>query len=430
MYLTFVTDNGDGYPVEIDPGMELGNVMALLEAESGIRVEEQTIYFEGRLLDDTSKTMEQLGLGHDSMLLLRRRPSVAKQTGTSDAEMIREQVLGDPWLMSQLRERQPELANAAQNDPARFAHLYREHSQRTAAAELERQRALELLTADPFDVDAQRRIEEQIRQEQIDENMQHAFDYRPEAFGRVTMLYVPVEVNGHPVKAFVDSGAQQTIISPECAEACNITRFVDKRFSGIARGVGTAKIFGRVHSAQIKVSDLYLPCSFTVIEGRDVDLLLGLDMLKAHQACIDLEKNVLRIQGREVHFLSEHELPEKARALDLIEDPHSPPAASTSTVETRSSTENFASSSAQGQFRSPSSLGGSSFPGSGQRLGPTPPTSNTSGSQPNAGQSTSSRFPEKSIQTLMDLGVSKEEAIRLLETANGNVDVAASMLFF
>jgi len=35
MYLTFVTDNGDGYPVEIDPGMGLGNVMALLEAEVG-----------------------------------------------------------------------------------------------------------------------------------------------------------------------------------------------------------------------------------------------------------------------------------------------------------------------------------------------------------------------------------------------------------
>jgi len=347
------------------------------------------------------------------MLLLRRRlGQVAGRPIEQDAETMRLQLLGDPRLMAQLQETHPELAVAAQSNPTRFAELLRHTREKQYSAELAQQREIERLNADPFDVEAQRKIEEAIRQQAVLENMEHALEYSPEAFGRVTMLYINVEVNSHLLKAFVDSGAQSTIMSPDAAEACGLMRLLDTRFAGIARGVGTAKILGRVHSAQLKLADLHLPCSFTIMEGRDVDFMLGLDMLKAHQACIDLEKGVLRIQGREVRFLSEHELPEKARDPAESDESWASPGPSIATP-------------VAAQPRLPS------FPGGGRTIGNPPaahaaPASSVQGpSQAPAAASHS----EHKIRVLMDLGATREIAISTLDAANGSVDVAASLLF-
>ena len=54
-------------------------------------------------------------------------------------------------------------------------------------------------------------------------------EYNPEAFARVVMLYVDSEVNGVAVKAFVDSGAQMTIMSQPCAERLGLSRLIDYR---------------------------------------------------------------------------------------------------------------------------------------------------------------------------------------------------------
>ncbi|KAJ7098616.1 hypothetical protein B0H15DRAFT_797313 [Mycena belliarum] len=190
MELTFVTDLGQTFVIEIDPSMELENVMALLEAESGISVAEQSISYNGRDLGAPKATMRELGVNeNNAMLLLRRKvPNVAGRAVAQDSEMMRLQILGDPDLMRQLRETQPELAHAAQSNPAQFAELLRQTRDRQHDVDLQRQREIERLNADPFDVEAQRRIEEAIRQQAVLENMEHALEYSPESFGRVTML--------------------------------------------------------------------------------------------------------------------------------------------------------------------------------------------------------------------------------------------------
>ena len=80
------------------------------------------------------------------------------------------------------------MAQAVQSDPARFAELLRQTRERQNTAEMQRQHEISLLDADPFDVEAQRKIEEAIRQQAVMENMEHAIEYSPESFGRVNML--------------------------------------------------------------------------------------------------------------------------------------------------------------------------------------------------------------------------------------------------
>ena len=232
------------------------------------------------------------------------------------------------------------------------------------------------------------------------------------------MLYIDVEVNNNKVKAFVDSGAQATIMSPDCAEKCGIMRLIDKRYAGIAKGVGTANILGRVHSAQIKIGSLFLACSFTVMEGKDVDLLLGLDMLKRHQASIDLRKGKLVINEVEVPFLGEADIPQHEET--LADEP---------TVEGPSGMKTGAIS---GAVTSGPGTNSSNFKGRGQTVGSSMQSSAASVSTPTGqpqARASASQFPESDIAQLVAMGFSREEAIHGLELANGNVELAAGILF-
>jgi len=174
---------------DVSPDITINDLKAYIESETGVRSKDQRIYYNDHELADGSKTLQQCQITEDSMLGLQIRANHTHpfnvgsqrpaQSRAPDPETYRLRVLGNPAELAQLRTRAPDLANAVQ-DPVRFRETFEDMLRRQASMETERLRRQDLLAADPFNVDAQREIEEMIREEQVMENLQNAVEHNPE----------------------------------------------------------------------------------------------------------------------------------------------------------------------------------------------------------------------------------------------------------
>lgn len=103
----------------------------------------------------------------------------------------------NPDQMALLKQNNPALAEAMEKGMVEFSKVLKEQQEARMRRETERMR---MLTADPFDMEAQRLIAEEIENKNIESNMELAMEYNPESFGTVIMLYINCIVNGHPIK--------------------------------------------------------------------------------------------------------------------------------------------------------------------------------------------------------------------------------------
>lgn len=186
-------EDQDLLSLDIFPDMTLETLRSSIHAETRIEPNAQHLYHNGQLISDNSKTMEQLQIADGEMLALHVRdmrgstgvPATREQQPRrapteQDPELIRLQLLGSPpEYREELRRTQPQLAQAL-DDPARFASAFRDVYDRERRERADRQRQIAALNADPFDIEAQEKIAEIIRQEQVMENLQNAMEHNPE----------------------------------------------------------------------------------------------------------------------------------------------------------------------------------------------------------------------------------------------------------
>ena len=225
---------------------------------------------------------------------------------------LKDRFLTSPDDLNQLFESDPTLAEAivSGNDGKLEELVKKKVNEAEDKAKKEQIEYLNLMKADQNDPNVQKKIAEIIKKKNIDENLKYAQELLPETLFPVHMLYINIEINKKKVIALVDTGAQSTIMCKKLAEECDLMNLCDERYQGIATGVGTSRILGVIHAAQLKLNGKFLMCKITVIENNAVGCIFGLDNMRSHGCTIDLRKGALVFPsaGIEAKFLSDGEI--------------------------------------------------------------------------------------------------------------------------
>eukprot|EP01133_Synstelium_polycarpum_P014026 gene14026-16531_t len=429
--VTIAVNNEQFIQIPIDVTGTVAQMQKLIEFETSIEIKDQVLIFEGKEVAlaqqqqqqpqsqaATSQLRPMGGFGTSSQPRQQQQRGGQSMFGggggsagarVMTAQQLIEHFKNNPMEFDTVLEKNPQFANAILSEDEPMITQYIEA--------IEKQRRLQELANDPFNEEGQKAIYEAIQQQNIEHNMEHAIEHTPEAFGRVIMLYVDSTINNRPIKAFVDTGAQQSIMTLKCAEKCGLVRLIDKRFHGIAKGVGTAKIVGRVHATNIKLGNSFFPIALSILDspGQDTEFILGLDMLKRHQCLVNLRDNCLTIGEENVQFLAEKDLSEILNGdHELPENYVAPPANATTSGMISSPTSSTTSTTSTPTTPSPTTAKPSP---SGSK--PAPFNFGSPAAAPN----------EESINTLVSLGATREKAIDLLRRAGGDVERAASLFF-
>lgn len=185
--------------LDLSSDLSVGDLKNFVTAETQIEPTSQQFYLNNQVLQDDTKSLEDAGVRDGDLIAMlmsrpqqnnmgaqRRGPQQGTARGargpannTEEIESTRLSILGNPAAMSQIAEQRPAL-HAAINDPNRFREVWMDMIRDDTERERERNEQMRLLNEDPFNIEAQQKIEEIIRQEKVQENLQFAYEHNPE----------------------------------------------------------------------------------------------------------------------------------------------------------------------------------------------------------------------------------------------------------
>jgi DNA damage-inducible protein 1 len=265
----------------------------LIEAEFNIPTIQQILVFDNKILENDNLPIRNYNIKEDEIIVVRKGMNTQTKINTNsnsnlsqifdntmkmikqnpsgiqsnplsienrvklECQKLKNFYMNNPEELNILFNTNPVLAEVLVSmDDKRLEDIVRANITKYEDKKKEEQELYNNLMRNPNDAETQKKIEEIIRLKNIDENLKMAEEYLPETFLPVHMLFINLEINKYKVVALVDTGAQTTIISEDLAKKFEIFNLCDTRYSGIAKGVGTSKIIGVIHAAQMKIGDI------------------------------------------------------------------------------------------------------------------------------------------------------------------------------
>jgi DNA damage-inducible protein 1 len=184
---------------DVGPDVTLNDLKTFIEAETNVPPAFQIFLKDGRPVADNSVTLGQFGIREGDLIAMaisattpRRRAAEGNPGGAPSSQRIRQanpqeelrlRILQDPNVKAAVERQDPELAAAADNEQ-RFHALCEERRSQNDRLQREKDEQIAKLEADPFNLEAQQKIEEMIRQERVAENLQKAMEEFPEGKSR------------------------------------------------------------------------------------------------------------------------------------------------------------------------------------------------------------------------------------------------------
>lgn len=295
------------YTINVGNPQTVGDLKPFIQRKINVPVQYQDIRLDGKQLKD-SDVLTEIGLNENSLLLIIPLEAQKQNSNAFDINKFLSLGITDmfkkiketPSILQEIKRISPELGDMFSRQDAKairgwLSKICVNRYKQIAKKQEERKDIERALQQNPYDIEAQKKLEQWIQEEQIELNRRMGSFYN-NTDQPLSLLHIQCYINDIPTRAIIDTGAQVSVISSTLASKCNVIRTVDTDFSNKLQGIGEMNSLGKIFSSQLRIESTYFSIPFTVISREDSFCLIGLDFLQPHNAIINLKKHMLLLE--------------------------------------------------------------------------------------------------------------------------------------